>query len=640
MELKKILILNYRCCREIDINLTSNDPTVLIGINDSGKSTVLDGVSLLLSSSPSFNFSRLASARSDLSNTPLARDVWDKFFQDRNLPALTYSETAAAVLGQFAFTDEEVSGYNEEELSEQLLWSIESASGCTLWFARRLDQERGTSEDLLLIPDGIEQNYKELWNLKAKDLTLLKKALKLTDEEIVNVNKRGRFRKIEIIRAIYSRCKLKHQWVPTKFKDIHSVFPIVQTLGWQTTLDELKRFADGIMKSKIDSHLSSLRERAGKLAVTAQRQINKELESLRTILQEDLPNVTGIKSRILFDVNSKITDIFLNKNDSDGDIHLETQGEGIKRQIWFALIKWVAFRDLTKDSVGKRFLWCFDEPETHLFPAAQRSFFEAIKKLAKTSVQCVISTHSTVFIDRTNLDLIRSMSLRDGYSQVFSCTSVDEAFEVLQVRNSDFLFFDRFLLVEGETEKTLVSGLFKLDAGKSLEECGVQIVPLGGKSERRRNHDNITKLLRNFQKADERIITLLDNDAFLSDENNTVKGANIFYVGKQDIDDAIPSSVWLLVLKAQVPEIEVNEGEIEHLKAGIPNDKSIPSSKKFYPRLKALFVEKTGTDEGLRETVIDRFPQKGAELGRLLVAGMKKANAGIPAQIKTVFKAL
>ena len=34
-----------------------------------------------------------------------------------------------------------------------------------------------------------------------------------------------------------------------------------------------------------------------------------------------------------------VTDILINKLKSDKDIHLDLQGEGVKRQIWFALIK-------------------------------------------------------------------------------------------------------------------------------------------------------------------------------------------------------------------------------------------------------------------------------------------------------------
>jgi predicted ATP-dependent endonuclease of OLD family len=80
----------------------------------------------------------------------------------------------------------------------------------------------------------------------------------------------------------------------------------------------------------------------------------------------------------------------------------------------FALVKWAAFKNITAGITGKRFLWAFDEPETHLFPAAQRAFFEAIKKLSGTSVQCVISTHSTVFIDRTKMKHIKSFNLKDA----------------------------------------------------------------------------------------------------------------------------------------------------------------------------------------------------------------------------------
>jgi predicted ATP-dependent endonuclease of OLD family len=47
MYLKKIIIFNYKSCQKIELDLIKDDPLVLIGINDCGKSTILRAIDLL-----------------------------------------------------------------------------------------------------------------------------------------------------------------------------------------------------------------------------------------------------------------------------------------------------------------------------------------------------------------------------------------------------------------------------------------------------------------------------------------------------------------------------------------------------------------------------------------------------------------
>jgi predicted ATP-dependent endonuclease of OLD family len=147
---------------------------------------------------------------------------------------------------------------------------------------------------------------------------------------------------------------------------------------------------------------------------------------------------------------------------------MELQGDGLKRQIWFAIVK-ASMLAGTETHTHKRFLWAFDEPETHLYPSAQRKLFDIIKTVSTQTVQSFISTHSTVFIDKSNLKAIRCIHQTDNcYTDHYSCTNVDDIFLSLDIRNSDFLFFDKFLVIEGETEQHLIPRLYELHTGRSL----------------------------------------------------------------------------------------------------------------------------------------------------------------------------
>jgi putative ATP-dependent endonuclease of the OLD family len=434
---------------------------------------------------------------------------------------------------------------------------------------------------------------------------------------------------------------LELQWsrYPDFKKDsIH--FPQYRYLGWDFNLEDLKKIANDAMRGIIDRHTETLRTDAAKYSQDAEREVNEELARYVPQLVEDAPTLSGLKTRIFYDVKPTISDILINKSNADSDIHLDSQGEGVKRQIWFGLIRMAAARaDISANPNRKLHIWCFDEPETHLFPAAQRKFLEATRKLANSSFQVLLSTHSTIFTDRTHLKWVHKATLRDGYTVIGNCKDPDDVFEALQVRNSDFLFYDKFLFVEGDTERVLIPGLFRRDKGVTLEECGVQLIPLGGKDARKRNHENVRKLLRGFQKVDEKIVTLLDNDAHLESGEKKFEGEGHYFMGRQDIDDQIPASIWIAVLKKCIPGVVISDKDVNDLKAGIPNDKKIQSGQKFHPKLKSLVLANAEGEE-MSERIKEAFPSKGSQLGQLLLDEMVFQSVDTPEAIRCAFECL
>lgn len=88
-----------------------------------------------------------------------------------------------------------------------------------------------------------------------------------------------------------------------------------------------------------------------------------------------------------------------------------------------------------------------------------------------------------------------------------------------------------------------------------------------------------------------------DQNAILCAAKDRIEGTNIFFVGKQDIDDSIPSSVWQSILTKRLPEVSITEGEIERVKKAIADNQSLQSGQKFYVRLKALLMVKAGEEQ-------------------------------------------
>ena len=360
---------------------------------------------------------------------------------------------------------------------------------------------------------------------------------------------------------------------------------------------------------------------------------------LRDSIGDMLPNITGIKTRVNINVQESVTDILINKSNSDGDIHIDLQGEGVKRQIWFALIKSGALASIDTGMTNKKFIWAFDEPETHLYPSAQRQFFEIIKEVSKTNVQSLISTHSTVFIDKSKLKTIRSIALnKNSYSEYYECASIDKIFESLELRNSDFLFYDKFLVIEGDTELYLIPALYKLYKGVSLEEDNIQLINLTGKNKWLEGKKALENVLNGFKKSFEYVIYLFDADMSF-DLGETAKTNKMLFAGNQDIEDSVDNNIWIAFVNDAVEGgLVLTDNEIQEIKDIIPVGVAGNKEEKFYPllenlvrkKISALFVEKI---------TWSILPTKGNDLAQLLIKHIKSIDAISP-EIKLAFDKL
>lgn len=641
MYLDFISIINYRSCKLLELSLYKDDPNIFIGINDCGKTTILKAIGLLLDDKPIFYFVKENSSKKDFSNSPLSAEEFEIFLTKKNLPAITYTTNQTVILGKFLIEENDIEESNLSIYSDVLLWSIENSKDNSIWIVRVFESNSSNFTTQILTDDAFPAKEGwELWNASATDLNKQIKELKITQEEIDNVNKVGRFSNLEKMRAIYSHFSLRKCWAAYKIeKGDKSVLPIFRYLDWNCSLEDIKKTATDAMAAKIESHIKPLKIQATITARDVENEINEQLKELKNTIGDILPNITGIKTKIYISVQETVTDILINKINTDGDIHLDLQGEGVKRQIWFALIKSGALASIQSGIKNKRFIWAFDEPETHLYPSAQRQFFEIIKDVSQSNVQTLISTHSTVFIDKSKLKTIRSVSLKDdAYSEYNECNSVNEIFESLELRNSDFLFYDKFLVLEGDTESYLIPALYKLYIGRYLEEDNIQCINLTGENKWLEGKKALENVLKGFKKSFEYVVYLFDSDMSfeLGAEGKT---DNMFFSGKQDIEDSICNVVWIAFVKEATDEkLFLTDEEIQNLKDAIPDSIAGSNEQKFYKMLEKFVKEKL--NEHVEEPITwSVLPSKGNELAQLLLKHIDSIDKVSP-KIKTAFDKL
>ncbi len=129
-------------------------------------------------------------------------------------------------------------------------------------------------------------------------------------------------------------------------------------------------------------------------------------------------------------------------------------------------------------------LLALEEPEAHLHPQAQRSFFSQVKSIPG---QRIVSTHSPYFAAQAKLSDLRLFIRRDGETNV---TKLDvselDGDDVRKLRHGvvntrgDLLFSRAVVFFEGETEEQALPILAEAYWGCSIHELGFSFVRVGG----------------------------------------------------------------------------------------------------------------------------------------------------------------
>jgi predicted ATP-dependent endonuclease of OLD family len=609
MFLSKFIILNNKSCKNINLVQSKTEPEVLIGINDCGKSTILKSLDVFFDEKKNLNFLREDQQKSDFSNSPLNEEEFNQILNNNIYPSFQkYSGNIIGILCEFELeeADKTDADFQDSAKNTHLKWAIGDSNKIDILriFHGNSDESQNLSGYYLLTNDyKKDENFIEAWSKTKDGLKKIRKDLEVKDEDVTNENGKGPFKNIEEIRAIYKKVEadLKPAWFLYKdFSKDKTFFPSFKYLNWDFSLKDLEDMATEAMNEVTSPLLGEIKALASTKQAEAVEGVNNKFDELMGDLKDELPsNIKKISSSVFFNVNQKITDIKLTKENADGEVHIDNQGDGIKRQIWFALLKWRS-KLPTSEIKRNKYVWCFDEPETHLYPLAQRQLFSTFRDMCKNEFQILLSTHSTVFIDRTKINNINKVVLNNGYSVINKTDSVDDIFDCLGLQNSDFLFFDKFLAVEGSTEYELIPKLYKLKFGKTLIEDGIQLINLKGKS-RCKNHKQILEdILSKFQKTDDKIYYLFDTDTGITSTTN------ICTLGTYDIEDLIPNNIWIKFVKdncgIDITDLILND-EIRAKLANEPN-------KKFYKLLR----------DYVASNVVDNkyLPSKGSDSGSLL----------------------
>ncbi|MBD8163707.1 AAA family ATPase [Erwinia persicina] len=639
MLLSSLRVFNYKSCRDIFFDFNENKANVLIGENDCGKTSTLSSIRFLLDSTASVNLPNQKSEKNDLSHSPLNASYINGEMAKLGLPPFLEENDKEYIIFAVSFKVEDIDIDNERESSVHLKWILESTGvGNNFWKVRVFDVQSGESD---IYYSGLylkDEPTSEVFNLTQAQTNTALRQRNPDNNHLVNDNSQGQHSIYEKVRSILrtnetarATVKFKDDSKRAKWKADLKFFPEYEYLSWAESLESINKVASTILDEALGVEISRAERVSKLLKEKAQRKIDAQLNSVG--IQNEVPSITGISAKVSFELQKKLTDLFVQKIGAQDDVHIENQGDGIKRQIWFALLKLQA-NIAEKTTSNKRYFWCFDEPETHLHPKAQRDFFSAIQKLSRQNFQILVSTHSTIFVDSSKVEDIKTFKIDNHYTNIGTVTEVTDIYNTLGLKNSDFLFYNKFLIVEGHTEETLIPKLYHKFKGRTLKEDNIQLINLKGCTNADVAGDFLEQLIKGFSKIDDLAVYIFDSDT------RKQPTQTLFLVGKQDLEDCLPVHIWPEIVRDVFGDvIAITEHEVLEIIQAIPD--VVPGfdcqeSQKFASRLRAVLRSKLVAIN--RPDDITLWPNKSHEWGGVIAN--KITIEHIPTSIRDAFNVL
>jgi len=430
-------------------------PTILAGHNDSGKSSVLDAVALLLGSHP--------------------MNPDDATFVDPEQGTSGEEDSRVSVtslIGEF-----------ELSASEQAALALPGRIRIRRIF------ENGTSnshEIEMAVPVD-----NQLHDLPSKTVAILKQ---IASERSV-VIPAGALKPV-IVEKITEYALTEPQtqgWIACR-RDIKDALP------------QLLRFGDGesaemavkaALNSRYREHLASeeLRQQVRDLESELRDRICVDAEDLVKHIKQRCPDLVtvNVDPDVSFTGGLQRTRLKLARKDGE-EVSLASAGSGRMRRISLAIWEWTSeiLNDSGKESKGEiskqDLVIVYDEPDTHLDYLQQRRVMRLIREQCDIpGVAMLIATHSMNLIDGAAIEDIVHLRLRNERTVVEGLLDHDRAdagarkhlsdiAAALGLRNTVLLHERCFVGVEGATEQQAFPILFRVATGRSLPACGIVIV--------------------------------------------------------------------------------------------------------------------------------------------------------------------
>ena len=516
MKIKRLEIDGFRCLVNFEINF-EDDLTVIVGENDSGKTSLIECLKVITQNKP-VEADDFTHGKDTIS---LVIEI-DNFIFERK-----YKKTDGLISEELFVarpTGEYIDSIRNTFESEDFDTSDEENS----------ELVKNTAKTF-----GI--NVRSNSNIENLRVSILEKITPSSDGEgiVIENAKFPQFNNIQL--------------TGRQFENVSSFFKEVflkekQASIWHEKIDDNQTIEE-FVKSRISAYSEEITEKIGEKGI---------LEKMQTFLKD----LTEIKIEPQYqsrDLNIEAKVKFI---ENGKEVNLEKKGDGTKRRITMALLEFKKEESLLSHDSSTFYL--LDEPDTHLHVKAQLELLETMQSFSEDGNQVVLTTHSPFIINSLSPKQIRLLDNKDNRSSIrFLKDNKDLSNNILRalgVENT-YLFFSRHLvIVEGETEEEFIPAYYMSKFGKPITSSLVKVINTRGIT----NIPGFSSAILELHDS-ENIYLVVDNDASPETEE-LIASLNIpderrFVIGVNEFEDAFDSAVlhrsWENYLKAcnkELPE--------------------------------------------------------------------------------------
>lgn len=249
--------------------------------------------------------------------------------------------------------------------------------------------------------------------------------------------------------------------------------------------------ADGLVPFKRLIKVALLRSKGTgniKQVTTAAKKLLQDKATLLLDKQHDL--VKGILhadklslDTSLLDIEALYENIGIQVHTGGREIPLSALGTGHQSAVIMHL-----YRQLGESMPGE-VLYLFEEPDNHLHPSTIRSICDDLTAISAKS-QVLVSTHSPVFLAHVGFAPLRPLvKKQDGLTALRTITLLKHYTEKQArahleshgLRLTEPLVCGRVIVVEGITDKVVLSSLLEKRRGVTADQADVLLISAGGK---------------------------------------------------------------------------------------------------------------------------------------------------------------
>lgn len=487
MRLVQLKVSNFRCFKD-ETAVDLDDLVVLIGKNDSGKSSLLDAMNIFFNGVPEQDDLCVQAIDKKLSITCVFDDFPDQLVIDELFPTDLASEYLLNLDGKL-------------EIKKVFSCSGSGKVKPASVFARANHPSANQYNDLLTLTNTkLKQRANEL----GVDVSSVNKTIN-------TVLRRAIWAHASDLQRSTIEIELKSETAERIWDQLKKHLPVFALFKSDRPSTDQDSEAQDPMKSAVKEAIkaqeATLSDIAEKVKQEVQEIANKTVEKIKEmnpeLAKQLTPRVTNKSWDSLFSVSLT----------GDEDIPINKRGSGTRRLILLNFFRARAEREA--EGKGTDIIYAIEEPETSQHPNNQKMLVEAIQDLAdKDGCQVFLTTHTPVLARRFDQISLRFITQKDGKPEVrhgneeVTLTEITDSLGVLPDHRIKV-----FVGVEGKHDITFLCHLSRIlsEAGENLpdlkkeeEEGNLVFVPLGGN-----NLDLWVSRLKGFNRPE---FYLMDRD--------------------------------------------------------------------------------------------------------------------------------